>query len=602
MMSMQQKTFIAFSLICYLNGGQIAQAAELEATLDRSRIIEGDSVILNLVATGDNQSTPDLSALSQDFEITGQSQSTRMTIINGDAKTSREWRITLIPKRTGTLTLPAINLNGAFSDPLQLQVLPADQANKIGEARPVLLEVTIDTKMPYVQEQVVYTIKILSRVPMRQAELTEPKADNVILERLGADINYKIDRDGYSYQVTERRYAIFPQRSGLVTIEAPVLTAAIPEPGGRRLLLQDPFFGVPFGDPFGDLGSPLTHPTQMRGRDLTLEVKPQPLNSGNVWLPAKNLKLSETWSPNSSTFKVGEPITRTITIQTQGLSAAQIPDLESPLPNTIKSYPDKAQGTNQVKDTDIVAIKTLKQALVPTQAGTFVLPEMRLNWWNTVTNSQQTAILAQRTLEVLSTTPITSQQNTATNPATTQSQPTKITPASKPSVETVASTPITSSSPQNTTSSHYWIWIAGILGCAWAITMGLWLRERWRKHDNQRSIKVITVTLHRAQAAVKQSCMTNNPRAVKAALLAWGNAKWPQQPPKGLDELVKRLNSQAATAIIQELDRQLYATVHTSSVTVWDGTTAWRVLAPLLQVETAKQSIAQVLPDLYSVN
>lgn len=621
-MRIRTNTLVGLSFIFTVSNSQVVKAAGLDATLDRSRVVDGDSVILSLVASGDNQGSPDLSGLAQDFEVLGQSQSTRMTILNGAAKTSSEWQITILPKRTGTLTLPSINLGNLSSDPLQLQVLPADQAGKISQDRPVLLEVATDTKTPYVQAQVVYTLRILSRVPMRQAQLTEPKTDNAILERLGNDINYKTNRNSQSYQVTERRYAIFPQRSGLVTIDAPMLSAAIPEPGGRRLLLQDPFFGMPFGDPLGDLGTPLTHQTQVRGHDVVLEVKPQPPNTASIWLPAKKLELSETWSINPLTFKVGEPVTRTITIKAQGLSAAQIPDLTPPLPDGIKSYPDKAQSTNQIKDSDIVATKILKQALVPTQAGTFILPEMRLNWWNTETNHPQEVSLAERTIEVLPIT-ATTPQNEPANAVQSRNDATN----SKPAPGNAASTPDQKSNLPSTPSpvnavpqaddenflprqrrkdfadvgeNRYWIWLAASLGLIWVITLSLWLRERWRNQGHKRQIKVTTVNLNRAKAGVKHSCLANNPRSAKTALLNWASAKWPAEPPQGLDNLAKLLNAEAATIVLQEIDRQLYATAN-ASPEVWDGASAWRVLAPLLQDTNSKPSKAQALPDLYPV-
>lgn len=595
---MNKKLSFWYNLILLLIYGAVANAATLEATLDRTRTIEGESLTLSIEASGDNQDSPDLSPLHKDFEVLGQSQSTRMTILNGATETTREWRITLIPKRIGTLTVPAISVGSIASDPIQLQVLPANQAGTIGEARPVILEVETDTNTPYVQSQVVYTVRILSKVTLRQAELTEPKADDAIIERLGTDTNYKTNRDGQTYQVIERRYAVFPQRSGALTIAAPVLTASIPEPGGRRLLLQDPFFGVPFGDPFGDLGGALARQTQVRGRDITLEVKPQPIQTATAWLPAKDIKLAETWSPNPPQFKIGEPVTRTITITAQGLSVAQLPDFEPPLPSGIKSYPDKAQGENQVSGNNVVATKTLKQALVPTQAGTLTLPEVQLPWWNTQTNRLQVAHLPARIIEIPPL-PTAIPQTIITNNAASIYETPNLPPPQLNSINT--HNQISPTSINQVMNDNYWIWITSLLGAAWLFTIGLWWKERQRNKPPIHSHSSATVTLNTARAAVKRSCLANDARATKTALLAWSKARWPSQPIMGLDTLAIRLHSPTATARLQQLDRYLYANTTTPSTTTWDGTAAWRVLSPLLHPETRSRVENTLVPDLYPV-
>ena len=78
----------------------------------------------------------------------------------------------LAPKRTGKLTIPALHLGAGTSAPLTLEVMPGAQAAKIGEARPVLLEVEAQPQQPYVQGQVIYSVRVLSRVPLREASLS----------------------------------------------------------------------------------------------------------------------------------------------------------------------------------------------------------------------------------------------------------------------------------------------------------------------------------------------------------------------------------------------------------------------------------------------
>ena len=226
-----------------------ASGAGLSARLERTRIAEGETVLLRLIAPGDSTGSPDLSPLGEDFDILNQGQSTRMSYVNGRSTSSREWQLVLAPKHTGTLRLPAIHLGGAVSEPLSLEVLPAAQAGKLGVARPVLLEVEAQPKRAYVQQKVIYTLRLLFREPLREASLSEPQTKDAIVERLGADKQYTVERDGQQYRVIERRYALFPQHSGPLEIGAPLLSAQIPQHVQRASRPRRRSFG---SDPFAD--------------------------------------------------------------------------------------------------------------------------------------------------------------------------------------------------------------------------------------------------------------------------------------------------------------------------------------------------------------
>ncbi|KOR32343.1 hypothetical protein TI05_07880, partial [Achromatium sp. WMS3] len=306
--------YLYIVILLFIN---VVQAVTLNVTPDRASIIEGESLNLSITATGSGQGHPDFTVLNKDFTILSQAQSTRMTIINGQTNSTREWQLVIIPKRNGNLTIPALHLGSTSSQPIKVEVLPEDKAGNIGKSSPIFLEVDTDTKTPYIQGQVIYTLRIFSKVPMQRASLREPRAENTILERLGDDRTYKAKRYGIHYSVIERRYAIFPQRSGLVTIEPPVFTVMIPEPKTKNLILRDPFFRIPFGDPFSRLSNPFTRPIQKRGHSIILDVKPQPPGTHTPWLPAKALEISEIWQPNELKLRLGEAVTRTITIKAQ---------------------------------------------------------------------------------------------------------------------------------------------------------------------------------------------------------------------------------------------------------------------------------------------
>ena len=254
-------------------------AAGLTANLDRNRMAEGETVMLTLSVPSDVSGEPDLSPLKQDFDLLGQSQATHTRIINGQGSSSREWRITLAPKRTGKLQVPALQWGALRSPALSLEVLPAGKAAQLGMARPVLLEVEAKPDGPYVQSKVIYTVRLLYRTELSDASLSQPQSDNALIEPLGKEQRSSTYRDGQQYQVIERRYAVFPQASGQLTIQPPVLSAQIPDTSSQRGGLRQRAFGAdPFADIdrfFGNNGFPdmdpfaaATRPVELRGRSV----------------------------------------------------------------------------------------------------------------------------------------------------------------------------------------------------------------------------------------------------------------------------------------------------------------------------------------------
>jgi len=561
--------------------GVEALAAGLVARLDRSRVVEGDAVVLTLAASGDSSGLPDLTPLQKDFDLLNQSQSTHMQIINGRSSSGREWQLTLMPKRSGKIEIPAIAFGAGASKPLTLDVVPAAQAAKQGMPRPVLVEVDAEPRQPYVQQKVNYTVRALFAVPLSAApSLSEPQVTNAIVRRLGEDKRYETQRNGQQFQVLERRYAILPQYSGELRIAAPVLNARVQEPGQRGNSLRDRFFGR---DPFGGLGGPTTQtrPIQLRGEELTLAVQPQPAGTPTPWLPAESLTLNETWSQSPPVFRVGEPVTRTIAITAQGLAGEQLPELDLAGIRGMKVYPDKSHAETRPDQDTLVSQKVLSAALVPSQAGDLTLPEIRVAWWDTASRQLQVARLPGRTVQVL---PGESGAMSAGQAGVVMPRP-----VAPPLVDREAPRPATppaaaaGSGDRDDWPTSIWPWVALLFGLGWAASTGLWLRER-RATPAQPVPAVPAAVMPPAPrparsslVLVERACRKNDPRAVRQTLLDWAQAHWPDAPPRGLEGIGERLGGEAA-AVLQDIDRRLYA----GETGGWDGVAAWRRLGPAL--------------------
>jgi hypothetical protein len=590
-------TVLAVATLLWL--GQ-AQAQTLEASVDRNAVGQGESVELVLRYPGQNpDGEPDLKPLEQDFQVLSTGRSSRINIVNGQMNASTEWHVQLTPKHSGTLTIPAIALGSTRSQPLTITVSQgqAGQAGS-GAGGNVFIETSVAPQSPYVQGQIVYTARIFHAVQLRNASLTDPKVDDAIIQRLGDDVSYQTQRDGHHYEVIERRYAVFPQHSGDLSIDAPVLSAEVLDRRHRGSGVDELFNNFPGGaDPFGGLFA-ATRPVRTSAPSVAVTVRPRPDGSGSgPWLPAQNLSVSEAWSPDPPKFRVGEPVTRTITVLARGLTAAQLPNVPLGPDGDIKVYPDQPALETTSQANIVLGKRVMKAALVPGRAGTLTLPEVRIPWWDTETDKQKVAVLPARTIEVL---PAAGQTATppppAPTPAPTPSQQTTAVPAPTAPPPVVAARPgVTPAATRQT----WWPWLSAVLAAGWLVTLGLWAWERRRRGAPRAGATAPPAPdLRPAERELQAACRSGVAARVRSALLAWGAARWPDSPPRSLGALSRRVDDPTAAASIQGLDRMLYA----GSTDSWTGgAELLHALRPVLRGGGRSAAGSDVpLPELYA--
>jgi len=369
-----------------LLASSLAQAAGVTAKLDRNSAVVGETVTLILETSDTNQSLDaDFSVLEKDFDVLNRRSETQMSFVNGNQTASVRLVITLEPNREGNLTIPALKFPGASSNPLVLKVATAPELAP-GAAEPVFIEVTVQPgEGPYyVLSQISLMVRIFYQANLTEAAINPPTPEQASV-RLLDEVPYQSDRNGERYRVLERRYAIFPERSGTLTIPAMQLSGRLIERPSDRLW-QPTVRG---------------RRVQVESEPLTLEISPRPASfTGDSWLPARRVTLSQQISDNGK-LRVGEPITRTVIVDAVGLEENMLEEPVWPdLPET-RIYPDQPQGISRDDGEWVLGHKEFRYAIVPEQPGELVLPEIRLEWWDTVNHQQRTAMLREHRVNVL---------------------------------------------------------------------------------------------------------------------------------------------------------------------------------------------------------
>ena len=126
-----------------------------------------------------------------------------------------------------------------------------------------------------------------------------------------------------------------------------------------------------------------------------IEILKQPAHSSGVQLlPSSKVELTETWNGDLGELRVGEPITRTITMTAEGQTGAQINPLDLPPSSDFKIYPDQAQIETKKTGDGVLGVRIESMALVPRRAGQITLPSIEVKWWNTRTRQTETTAVS----------------------------------------------------------------------------------------------------------------------------------------------------------------------------------------------------------------
>ncbi|BBL73854.1 BatD family protein [Methylomagnum ishizawai] len=518
-------------------------AARIEVSLDRNPVPLGESFTLIFSADASPDDDPDFSALEQDFEVLGQSQSNQYSLNNGHASHRIEWQVSVMAKHAGNLTIPPIAFGKDRSEPFSVTVAPGPAKRRNSGDGEVFMEVEAEPKNPYVQAQVIYSVRVLSRIAFGDARLSTPEAADTLVERLGDGQSPSsiVTRNGVQYKMTEIRYALFPQKSGPLRIEPMRLEMQVA--GGSRSM-------------FNAFLNPQTRTQRIASEALTLEVRPVPAEfKGRHWLPAGHLELEDSWAKNPPKTMAGDPLTRTLTLKAQGATVGLLPEISATataLPDAIKQYPDQPIQNEEKSISGLIGIRQEKTAMMASKPGTYTIPALEIPWWNTLENRMETARIPERTLTV---------QAAATRQIPETPAPTG--EASKPSRTTEppnAALPATVSQ-----TSGPWFWLVFLFGFGWISTgLAWWLSKR---SNRKPSIPVNSdggIPTHKLVLAIEHACKTNDAVAARKALSDWVNNHRPRSEPQ-------HYGSRLAKEI-KLLDQCLYG----RGQSAWEGQGLWQ--------------------------
>lgn len=352
-------------------------ATSLTASLAADRLRPGQPVLLRLQQPA-GAPAPDLSPLQADFHLTRQEQ------IPADPD-QQVWELTLIPRRSGQLTIPALQAGAARSEPLTLLV--ADTVSTNSRLRPAppgmpaapdqppatpplaTIDAHLSRTHAQVGEQVILRLSVRAPTPpFGQFVLPElPSGRLLLLDETQRDADAG---DGVASAAADavlaRRYALFPTSPGSLEIP-PVRFAAWGASGGG--------------------------PTLVASAPLTLEVAPAaPRAPEQPWLPATDLSLSEA-GPSQVRLAPGQAISRLITLRAEGLPADALPALPLGLPAGLRVSAEAPRLWNEAGPEGVIGFRTERVLIIAEAPGEYRAEPVTLRWWRPTTGTWEEATL-----------------------------------------------------------------------------------------------------------------------------------------------------------------------------------------------------------------
>lgn len=475
LMSLQLNSLLGVFISLLLFQTAMAQT-QLSASVDRSKIYEMDT--LNLTVEGEidvdfsfgglmnfglNQSEkPDTSLIERDFEILDTQQSYNMQSINGEAKAKVLWRYSLAPKQAGILEIPPIKFKDAETKPIQITVIEGKAPKNSSEPPAVFLEVETDKTEAYVQEQIIYTLRLYTQ-GLINGELSEPSSADAIIEPFGEQKKYYRMAFNQRYEVVERRYLIFPQKSGRLEIGQQEFQGVTIKQG-RRSRIRDVSESV----------------------EITIKAPPASF-SGKTWLPATSLFINEEWQGDPSAVKVGDSLSRKIVLSSLGLLGSALPPASMSQNAGYKLYTDKPQIETVQHESGAQATRIDTFAIVPLKEGEISLDEIRIPWWDIVNDVERVAVIPATKLRIIRNPDMAT---SALNPsAPTQQAVDSPEQAEQTNPNSLRQADIQSANPEAAASqSHLWQTLAAILLILWLVTCVFFYRkiQELKAHLNAR--------------------------------------------------------------------------------------------------------------------
>ncbi|GGA79965.1 hypothetical protein GCM10011369_22460 [Neiella marina] len=380
---MKQLIALVIALVSALAAWPVFALTQITAVVDKNPVLTNESFVLEITADDDlKRNAIDTTVLLKDF-VVGQTNISRSTqIINGTTRRTTTWTTLLICRIPGNYTIPAFSTQGVSSAPIELEVVK--DVGNAAQPRDIFFRNEVVGSQLYPNQSAVLVTKLYLAAQLERGSLTDPEGEGISFKQMGDDQDKVEIINGRRYRVITRKYAMTPQQAGTFTIRPPMFSGMIVT-----------------GKPRSFFDNATTKPVQVVADDLTLEVMAVPEGAKQPFIPAQYITLEESFDAADNQLTVGQPVTRSITVTATGIDQSVLPPLQVSYPASVNVYPDKPEVSTTYQGNSVISQQIEAAAIIATQPGEYVLPEVRLEYWDTRYHQMAEAVLPERTITVI---------------------------------------------------------------------------------------------------------------------------------------------------------------------------------------------------------
>jgi hypothetical protein len=177
--------------------------------------------------------------------------------------------------------------------------------------------------------------------------------------------NFTVPSGRQTFAGQARRYLVFPLAQGRYEVPAVGVKVSYSLPGGQP-----------------------SAPVALLAADSVSFEARVPAGAGNAryFLTTDGFRLSQSLDRKPGEMRIGEALTRTLTMTARNTVGMSIPQLRFEAPGGIGVYPGTPAVAETAERGTIEATRTESVVYVAEQAGHYTIPEVTVHWWNPKTN------------------------------------------------------------------------------------------------------------------------------------------------------------------------------------------------------------------------
>ena len=263
---------------------------------------------------------------------------------------------------------------------ITLVVILAGKASPFA-ADDVVVRLAAKPESAWLGEKVVLTLDVLGKdgwAQLKRGHVRDVSGGYLKrYETQGTRIQETIEGSAYTGQQYE--YLFFPQRSGEVTLAPAALEVEVKYWGaGTESVLT----------------SASTPP-------LTLDIKVPPgLRADQAVVSTAELTAKQRWNPDTGELHVGDSVTRTITLEADGVSGMTFPPMAEQSLSGVGVYPASPKVEDSYSRGELTGMRVDEVVYVPEQGGEFGASELTFSWWNIEKERLESVSLAGKSFSV----------------------------------------------------------------------------------------------------------------------------------------------------------------------------------------------------------